>query len=140
MYILKTEQSFDSAHFLGGYEGKCRNIHGHRWRVVIEVKADQLETDSQLRGMHVDFATLKADLAGETDRLDHAFIMEKGTLKESTVADLREEQFHLIEMDFRPTAENFAKYFYEKMQVHGYQVKCATVYETPNNSAAYCED
>lgn len=140
MYILKTEQSFDSAHFLGGYEGKCRNIHGHRWRVVIEVKADQLETDSQLRGMHVDFATLKADLAGETDRLDHAFIMEKGTLKESTVAALREEQFHLIEMDFRPTAENFAKYFYEKMQVHGYQVKCATVYETPNNSAAYCED
>lgn len=118
MYILKTEQSFDSAHFLGGYEGKCRNIHGHRWRVVIEVKADQLETDSQ----------------------DHAFIMEKGTLKESTVAALREEQFHLIEMDFRPTAENFAKYFYEKMQVHGYQVKCATVYETPNNSAAYCED
>lgn len=140
MYILKTEQSFDSAHFLGGYEGKCRNIHGHGWRVVIEVKADQLETDSQLRGMHVDFATLKADLAGETDRLDHAFIMEKGTLKESTVAALREEQFHLIEMDFRPTAENFAKYFYEKMQVHGYQVKCATVYETPNNSAAYCED
>ena len=29
MYYLKTEHSFDSAHFLAGYEGKCRNIHGH---------------------------------------------------------------------------------------------------------------
>ena len=63
-----------------------------------------------------------------------------GKGNESTVAALREEQFHLIEMDFRPTAENFAKYFYEKMQLHGYRVKCATVYETPNNSATYCED
>lgn len=140
MYILKTEQSFDSAHFLGGYEGKCRNIHGHRWRVVIEVKTEQLETDCQLRGMHVDFATLKANLAEETEKLDHAFIIEKGTLKDATMTALREEAFHLIEIDFRPTAENFAKYFYEKMTAYGYQVKCATVYETPNNSAAYCED
>ena len=37
MYYLKTEHSFDSAHFLAGYEGKCRNIHGHEWRVVIEI-------------------------------------------------------------------------------------------------------
>lgn len=140
MYILKTEQSFDSAHFLGGYEGKCRNIHGHRWRVVIEVKTEQLETDCQLRGMHVDFATLKANLAEETEKLDHAFIIEKGTLKDTTMTALREEAFHLIEINFRPTAENFAKYFYEKMTAYGYQVKCATVYETPNNSAAYCED
>ena len=62
MYILKTEQSFDSAHFLGGYEGKCGNIHGHRWRVIIEVNTEQLATDRQLRGMYVDFKTLKADL------------------------------------------------------------------------------
>ena len=37
MYTLKTEHSFDAAHFLYGYEGKCSNIHGHRWRVVLEV-------------------------------------------------------------------------------------------------------
>ena len=42
MYILKTEHSFDSAHFLAGYEGKCANIHGHRWRVEIEVQAEEL--------------------------------------------------------------------------------------------------
>lgn len=56
MYYLKTEHSFDSAHFLSGYEGKCGNIHGHRWRVIIEVKSQGLESEKQLRGMVVDFA------------------------------------------------------------------------------------
>lgn len=37
MYILETEQSFDSAHFLSGYKGKCSNLHGHRWRVVARI-------------------------------------------------------------------------------------------------------
>ena len=37
MYILKTEASFDSAHFLAGYDGKCSNLHGHRWKIILEV-------------------------------------------------------------------------------------------------------
>ena len=53
MYTLKTEHSFDAAHFLYGYEGKCSNIHGHRWRVVAEVSSDELETTGQNRGMYV---------------------------------------------------------------------------------------
>ena len=47
MYYLKTESSFDSAHFLKGYDGKCRNLHGHRWRVVVEIAADQLKDEGQ---------------------------------------------------------------------------------------------
>ena len=43
MYILETEQSFDSAHFLSGYEGKCSNLHGHRWRVVARIAMDELK-------------------------------------------------------------------------------------------------
>ena len=109
MYILKTEESFDSAHFLADYEGKCRNIHGHRWRVVVEVMTEQLETDAQLRGMHVDFATLKSDLKNETEYLDHALILEKNTLREKTLEALKEEKFRIIEVDFRPTAENLSK-------------------------------
>jgi 6-pyruvoyltetrahydropterin/6-carboxytetrahydropterin synthase len=139
MYILKTEQSFDSAHFLADYEGKCKNIHGHRWTIVIEVMTMSLETDDQLRGMHVDFSTLKNDLKVEVDSLDHALIIEKDTLREKTVDALREEEFNLIFIDFRPTAENFSKYFYDKMKLKGYNVKSATVYETPTNSASYCE-
>ena len=58
MYYLKTESSFDSAHFLKGYAGKCRNLHGHRWRVVVEIAADQLKDEGQTRGMLVDFSDL----------------------------------------------------------------------------------
>jgi 6-pyruvoyltetrahydropterin/6-carboxytetrahydropterin synthase len=137
MYSLRTEHSFDSAHFLAGYEGKCSNIHGHRWQVVIEVKSLTLQTNQQLKGMLVDFAQLKKDIKEEVDVLDHAFIIEKNTLKPKTVEALEEEGFQIIMLDFRPTAENMAKYFYDRMEHRGYQVKSATVYETPNNCASY---
>lgn len=140
MYVLKTEQSFDAAHFLSDYEGKCRNIHGHRWRVVLEVMTEELEQGKQLRGMHVDFATLKEDLKRVTDEMDHALIIERDTLKEKTLGALREEDFLVISVDFRPTAENFAKYFFERMKNSGYRVRSVTVYETPNNSAEYREE
>lgn len=140
MYSLKTEDSFDSAHFLAGYEGKCSNIHGHRWRVEIEVRSNCLQAEGQLTGMIVDFGDLKKDIKEEVDYLDHSFIIEKNTLKPTTVAALEDEGFRILTMDFRPTAENFAKYFYDKMAHRGYQVKIATVYETPNNCASYEED
>lgn len=139
MYILKTEKSFDSAHFLAGYEGKCRNIHGHRWSVEIEVKSEELVKDGQLRGMCVDFSTLKDQLEQETDFFDHALIIEKGALMDKTMEMLKEEKFNLKVVDFRPTAENFAKYFYARFKELGYEVNKAIVYETPSNCAIYCE-
>ncbi len=86
----------------------------------------------------VDFGDLKSDLKALADSFDHAFIYEKGSLKPETVAALNAESFRLIEVDFRPTAENFAEYFYNVMQGKGYNVKTLTVYETPNNCASYC--
>lgn len=139
MYCLRTENSFDAAHFLADYEGKCRNIHGHRWRVLIEIQADALEEQGQMRGMVVDFGELKKAVKEVTDYFDHAFIYEEGTLKKKTVEALTEEEFRLISVPFRPTAENFAEYFYRKIEERGYQVKQAEVYETPNNCAVYAE-
>lgn len=139
MYILKTENNFDSAHFLADYEGKCRNIHGHRWTVIIEVMSEELRKEGQLRGMCVDFTSLKAELKEETDFFDHALIMEEGSLKAKTIQALEEEEFNIKTVAFRPTAENFAKYFYERFEERGYNVKCATVYETPTNCASYSE-
>lgn len=140
MYIIRTEESFDSAHFLAGYDGKCRNLHGHRWRIVAEVCAQQLETEGQLRGMVTDFGDIRQDLKSLADAHDHALLYEKGTLREKTLEALREESFRLIELPFRPTAENFAKYFYESIREKGYRVNSVAVYETPNNCAVYCED
>ncbi|WP_092590612.1 6-pyruvoyl trahydropterin synthase family protein [Acidaminobacter hydrogenoformans] len=140
MYYLKSEHSFDSAHFLANYEGKCRHIHGHRWRVIVEIMSPTLNTDEALDGMIVDFSKLKKDIKAEVDFFDHALIIEKGSLKPSTLTALIDEAFHVVEVDFRPTAERFSKYFYDRMTLKGYQVKSATVYETPANAASYEED
>lgn len=139
MYSLKTEHSFDSAHFLRGYEGKCSNIHGHRWRVIIEIYDKAVGDDGQTRGMLVDFGRLKEQLKAETESLDHCLIIEKDSLRIGTIFALKEEGFKIVEMDFRPTAENFAKYFYDKFTDMGYSVREATVYETPKNCASYYE-
>ena len=139
MYILKTEASFDSAHFLAGYEGKCSNIHGHRWKIILEVKTEELKDDVQHRGMYVDFGELKKDLRELADSMDHALIIEKNTLKETTLEALKSENFHIIALDFRPTAENMARYFHDKIQALGYTMHAVTVYETPTNGATYME-
>lgn len=140
MYYLTAEASFDGAHFLAGYEGKCSNLHGHRWRVILKIKTDSLQAEGQQRGMIVDFSDVKNALKKETDFFDHSFIYETGSLKESTVAALVDENFEIHEVPFRPTAENFSKYFYEKFKEYGFTVAEVTVYETPNNCASYSED
>ena len=132
MYIVKTEDSFDSAHFLARYNGKCRNIHGHRWRVVIEITGENLDD-----GMVVDFTDIKAALKSLTDNLDHSLVMEKDTLKPQTYECLVDEGFRIMIMDFRPTAENFAKYFFDEIKNKGFNIRAAEVYETPNNCARY---
>ena len=137
MYQLTTEHSFDSAHFLAGYDGKCGNLHGHRWRGLLTVQSETLREDRQQKGMCVDFAELKKDLRTELDALDHVLIIEQGSLRESTMKALQEEKFQVVEMPFRPTAENFARYFYELFTLKGYPVAKVEVYETPNNSAVY---
>ncbi len=137
MYILETEAEFDSAHFLNGYEGKCRNIHGHRWRISASVCADKLVEDGQERGMLMDFKSFKKILKAEADSLDHSLIIEKGSLDEKLYDMLCENDFKIISLDFRPTAENLARYFYDKLSIQGLSVREVKVYETPKNCAIY---
>ena len=139
MYILKAEQCFDSAHFLAGYDGKCSNIHGHRWKVLIEVQSETLVKSGQLEGMVVDFGDLKRELKKIVDDYDHTLIIQQGTLRAETLNCLKEDAFKIIETEFRPTAENFAAYFYKIFKNNGYNVKRATVFETPSNCASYEE-
>ncbi len=139
MYFLKTESAFDAAHFLKDYDGKCRNIHGHRWRVVAEIKGEKLSEDTQNRGMLVDFSDLKAALKNACDEWDHSLIYEEGSLKEKTIEALMEENFNMKKVAFRPTAENFSEYFYKILSEKGFDMHRVEVYETPNNCAAYEE-
>lgn len=137
MYTLQTSASFDSAHFLKGYQGKCSNIHGHRWTVEVTVASDEVKQEGQIRGMIVDFKTLKSDLNELVEELDHSLIIEEDSLMERTREALQDEKFRIVELPFRPTAENLAKYFYDEMEEKEYQVVLVKVYETPNNCAGY---
>lgn len=137
MYYLKTSAAFDSAHFLAGYEGKCSNIHGHRWTVEVKIRGEELQSSGTKRGMLIDFGDLKKAVRGLADSFDHALIYETGSLRSSTLAALNEEGFRLIEVGFRPTAENFARHFFELLSQQGIVPCSVTVYETPENCATY---
>ena len=139
MYTLISEASFDSAHFLAQYEGKCRNIHGHRWTIKVEIYGEALQENGSCRGMLVDFGDLKKYLKELADYYDHALIIEKDSMRELTLNVLKGDGFRIIEVEFRPTAENFAKYFYNYFKNKGFLVKNIFVYETPNNCATYSE-
>ena len=138
MYTIETQICFDSAHFLSGYQGKCGNIHGHRWTVKVSVSGKQLEEDNlQTRGMVMDFSDLKKVLRDMGEAMDHVFIIEKGTLAADTFTCLTRDGFKIMEVSFRPTAENFAKWFFDELFMKGFPVDSVTVYETPNNCAIY---
>lgn len=137
MYLLRTSAAFDSAHFLSGYNGRCANLHGHRWQIEVEAGQEQLQSAGEKRGMVVDFGDLKKAVRRLADAYDHAMIYETDSLRPTTVQALEEEGFQLIAVPFRPTAENLARLFYEQLQTEGLPVLRVTVYETPDNCAAY---
>ena len=105
MYLLKTEATFDSAHFLRGYNGKCANLHGHTWRVEVTVGSDTLTASGEQRGMVIDFADLKKAVRNLADRFDHTLIYESGSLRDATLSALEAEGFSLTAFPLRPTAE-----------------------------------
>lgn len=140
MYYLTAEAAFDSAHFLSGYEGKCANLHGHRWRVVAKVGGKHLCEFGDKEGMLLDFADLKRELRGLAELLDHKLIIEKNSLQLSTMDAMEAEGFELTELPFRPTAENLARYLYGEMAKLGFPMVSMTVYETPDNCAVYEEE
>ncbi|MCX7679273.1 MAG: 6-carboxytetrahydropterin synthase QueD [Spirochaetes bacterium] len=68
MFVLTIEEEFSSAHQLRGYKGKCENLHGHNWKVVLSVKGEHLNDI----GLLIDFGELKAILKSILSTLDHA--------------------------------------------------------------------
>ena len=139
MYRLKTSAAFDSAHFLKGYNGKCANIHGHHWVVKVRIGGKETVECGEKRGMLIDFGDMKKIVRSLADSFDHTLLYEKGSLKASTIEALQSENFSLTELSYRPTAENLAHDFFEKLGAQGLPVKSVTVYETPDNCAVYAE-
>lgn len=141
MYQLKSESSFDGAHFLTDYYGKCENLHGHRWRVVAYLSSPTLGEEGTNKDMVVDFGVFKRALRALTEELDHTFLVEEGSLRPSTVRALTEDEgFSLTVLPFRTTAENLARYFCGRLREAGMPCTQVDVYETPLNCATYRHD
>lgn len=138
MYGLKTESSFDAAHFLTNYDGKCENLHGHRWRVIAWIEVEHLQGSGQELDMVVDFSDFKHALRSLTEEFDHMFIVEEGSLAPATMAALESETFKLFVVPWRTTSENFARHFFDRLAGMGFPVAKVEVDETPNNCAYYC--
>ena len=138
MYGLKTESAFDAAHFLSDYDGKCENLHGHRWRVIAWIEVDELQTSGQEKDMVVDFGDFKRALRSLAAQFDHMFIVEEGSLAPETIAALESETFKLLVVPWRTTSENFARHFFDELVEMGFPVTKVEVDETPNNCAYYC--
>ena len=140
MFGLKTEACFDSAHFLTDYFGKCENLHGHRWRMVVYLRQGELQGEGTMRDMVLDFGEFKRRVRSLAEEFDHSFLVEEGSLSAATVEVLEGEGFSLKVLPFRTTAENLARHFCERLREEGLPVSQVDVYETPMNCASYFAD
>ena len=137
---LTKEFTFEAAHALEGYDGLCREIHGHSYRLFVTVKGTPCADESNPKfGMVMDFGDLKKSLKEICDQLDHCLIYEEDSLLPQTVAALEGEGFRLVMLPFRPTAEELARYIFMQLQAKALPIARVTVYETPTNCAIYEE-
>jgi 6-pyruvoyltetrahydropterin/6-carboxytetrahydropterin synthase len=119
-YRLAIHDSFAAAHRLTGSGGKCESLHGHNFRVTLEVAGDQLDET----GMLIDFGDLKGILKEVLARLDHTDLNENQAFTGSS-----------------PSSENIARFIWEKVSgavdVDTVTVAAVTVFESDTASARY---
>lgn len=121
MFEVSVERTFAAGHALRNYKGKCENVHGHNYRVQLTVQGPELDGN----GLLIDFIELKRLTMEVIDYLDHRFINDL-------------PPFDVI----NPSAENLAKYFYDRVSA-GLQPGAPThlaevrIWETDTSVAAY---
>lgn len=137
MFQLKSEVQFDMAHFLYGYQGKCANIHGHRYRLIATFASETLQQEGQARGMVADFHEIKASLREIAKEFDHKLVLEDNEEGRRLTEVL--SAYAIILVPYRPTAEEMSRDFYHRLQAAGLPVSSVELYETPTNSCTYSE-
>lgn len=142
MFIIKSEVQFDMAHYLSGYNGKCSNIHGHRYRLIVKLKSDTLHQEGQLRGMVDDFSNFKSSLKEIENLFDHKLIIENSEEGKALIDKLKDlpMNFDIFTVEYRPTAEEMSRDIFNRLKNMGLPVYEVELFETPNNSCIYMED
>jgi len=120
----------DAGHRLMNHEGKCRNVHGHRYKFEITVAADSLDDVGRV----LDFGVIKEKVGGWLDaEWDHGFIVQIG---DPLLAALKEDKSKYYIMAAPPTAENMSTLLAEVaatlLSPHGIRVARVRCWETPN--------
>lgn len=106
---------FETGHALYGYDGKCKNIHGHNFKLSVTVTGSPITDKSHPKyGMVIDFSDLKKIINTEIiDAYDHATVFNKNTPHIEEADFLSNRGHKILEVDFQPTSEmmvlNFAK-------------------------------
>ena len=110
--------SFETGHALYGYDGKCKNVHGHSYKLSVTVIGKPISDNSNVKfGMVIDFSDLKKIVNEEiVDVFDHATVFNKNTPHVELAAELENRGHHVILVNYQPTSENMVTDFAQKIK------------------------
>ena len=105
---LTKEFSFEAAHALDGYDGPCREIHGHSYRLFVTVAGRPVaDPENPKYGMVMDFGVLKRIVNEQiVSRFDHAFVLRDSERGRAVREALGERFSNIVVVDYQPTCEN----------------------------------
>ena len=112
--------SFETGHALYGYDGKCKNVHGHSYKLSVTVIGKPITDTSNVKyGMVIDFGDLKKIVKQEiVDVFDHATVFNKNTPHIELAKELKDRGHHVILVEYQPTSEMMIIDFAHKIMKH----------------------
>ncbi|MEL6809728.1 MAG: 6-carboxytetrahydropterin synthase [Bacteroidota bacterium] len=110
--------SFETGHALYGYDGKCRNVHGHSYKLSVTVFGTPIDDTTHVKfGMVIDFGDLKKIVKEEiVDVFDHATVFNKNTPHVELAQELANRGHNVLLVDYQPTSEMMVIDFAEKIK------------------------
>ena len=110
--------NFETGHALYGYDGKCKNVHGHSYKLSVTVIGKPITDRGNVKfGMVIDFSDLKKIVKEEiVDQFDHATVFNETTPHIELAKELKERGHHVILVDYQPTSENMVIDFADKIK------------------------
>ena len=110
--------SFETGHALYGYDGKCKNVHGHSYRLDVTVIGSPITDTSNVKyGMVIDFSDLKKIAKEEiVDVFDHATVFNKNTPHVELARELKSRGHNVLLVDYQPTSEMMVIDFAQKIK------------------------
>ena len=136
---------FESAHALYGYDGKCKNIHGHSYHLHVTVIGEPIEDDKNPKnGMVMDFGDLKVIVKNEiVTKVDHAVVLNNNSPHRELANTINDHAHKVVLVPYQPTSENMLIDFAERIQKHLPQnvlLHSLKLYETANSYAEWHAD